>query len=560
MMSFARSHPIPSLQASTKVFEQIYQAALQQDESALRSIKDQRHSLDIFDQINMFTPAGKLACEGHLSSASLLISLGANVDAAARGAAVGWQLDYAERLRVDHRANLDEIVIGAAYAGCHAYALNLYYQHGASMKCLMLGLAMAGDFELLSRLQLTYFIEAADLVMMASLGGHIEYAEKLGTEAGVEKYLLYAAAILGHVDRINRYAINHSTTPYLLAQGFARAGLIEQAEKYCIDYKLSIETILDAVIAGGHIEYAESLRIKENLPLQVFAHSAARYGHFDYLAYLMKLDSVDIFDVINAAVSGGYIAYAEKLCTQRRTVISDHICYTTTPKSDHFRFLEKLYSSEEDHQIDAIRAAAQQIFFSHYEHVLHALSMLRSNELRERIVQYAEYFNKKSGDEQSHKLTYSLTKLLRRAKQISAYMSRYDIDYGCAHVWSQLENRIWLLQGIQLVAEGKLTYDIFCEITSHLFPVMPDVQRAGQMQKLVAMQARDFAVHSSQFSIYSFFYRLHPERRKLQAELVKAGNRHSVMCIFHKMQESDKFLASEKDNIDRYQKKLEHYS
>jgi hypothetical protein len=158
------------LVTSSTGFMPIYQAAKDDDRRELNRLFKLYGTVDIKDEIHVFTPAARLASEGFHDAVELLRMLGASDDYIAMGYASKNFRKEAEELRVRRGVKLKHLVIGAAMNADKAYAEDLRKMYRLRPEWLVLGASYAKNFYYVNQLM---SLECDDMVRQDTLFAHV---------------------------------------------------------------------------------------------------------------------------------------------------------------------------------------------------------------------------------------------------------------------------------------------------------------------------------------------------------------------------------------------------
>lgn len=218
----------------------------------------------IENTVPFFTPAAKLAFEGHITAVEWLRQLGADVNDIAMGFAYARNHQMVDRYKKEFEANPRSIVMGYALAGEHqlveklqevhnidmkviarSYALakndtqvESYRKRGASIYEIAIGYAAVNCHDKVDLYRLTHGADVHDIVMAyAAIGNDDKVAEYINTHKASVDRAAQGYAMAGNFAKVEYYRTIHRASVNNIAAGFAYVRNHSMVEKYRIEYK-----------------------------------------------------------------------------------------------------------------------------------------------------------------------------------------------------------------------------------------------------------------------------------------------------------------------------------
>lgn len=254
------------------LFEDIYQAAINQDVGALRQFP-------LFDRVHQqtapfITVAGLLARQNNVEAVKFLQKNDPDISMnyIAEGYAYARNHDMVRECE-EAGANIDDIAVGYAIAGDHDRVKH-YLEAGARLGAIVCGYAF---------------------------GGHHEIAEEYlhqNPDDNLAEDLVWSYANLGDDQRVQFYENSYPVSPIVIARGYAVGNHHEKAEEY-----LRKDPSADAIyeLVGTYAEAGNHERVRfyeENYNASLFAiakgYAAGRY-HQEAELYLLKIIEPEAF-------------------------------------------------------------------------------------------------------------------------------------------------------------------------------------------------------------------------------------------------------------------------
>ncbi len=366
-------------------FTLIYEAAKSGNHHALAGLMDQNVCIDVHDHRGLFTPAGRLAAEGHHEAVKLLHGLGANGDYIAMGYASEGYVQEAEIMRKKFGANIKHLAIGAAMYHDSSYAEQLRQKFSFNTAWLMFGASLVRSKTYIASLQA---LEKNKKALEKVLRVHVKGLVMGGFESDVLAILdsnkdsesdlllrvaIEAAARVSNAEFLAKLLIRNGTSPFVLdyyhqiaAVGAAKGGNLALAKKLFEQTNRRDEQVSLIAAAGvkhGHlnetVKYFGSLLksdqaefIRHQLALRStlrgkhkhvvekinkiagsfvgsaanyndFAALCARHGDLSVAASTFKFHHVLPVDIVKAMDKGGHF-HNERLLMHTLAFIDDH--------------------------------------------------------------------------------------------------------------------------------------------------------------------------------------------------------------------------------------------
>lgn len=324
-------------------FYHIYALAKANGRDELSTALEQ-HSMCIDERENhtLYTSAGaKLAEEGNLEGVKLLLSLGANVNFIAYGAAKGDKTDLLHYLESEHEPDANWIVFGAGQgkhlelakkyidtknANVSWYAMGLASGKGLgealelhqkyatgewSLKGLFIGRGYSVTQDSLKALEVSpELIEK----MRAFTNGLHAQENFTPPKSQNEKFYSALGIFSGRSNSINQDWIMKDRLPATaLASRAAFCGRRSNAEYLRVNYAADPHLIAAGAAAGGNVDYVEWLRLNCNIDIHLIAFAAALGGHSKYAEFLRTRCAANFIAILQGTVFSGDINYCEYL-------------------------------------------------------------------------------------------------------------------------------------------------------------------------------------------------------------------------------------------------------
>lgn len=368
-------------------FELIYRAASTENAEGLAGLTDGKISVDVCDELGLFTPAAKLAAEGNDDAVKLLMAFHARKDFIAMGYACVGNVKKAEQFRKEFGVNIKMLAMGAAMHKDHTYAEQLRKQFELRPDWLVFGAAFAGHTEYLEfvstrltdhqksgaplaigQLKLQEQIMCAKMKGLV-MGGHVQEAVKIldanknSTSDHLLRVAIKAAARTANMDVLESFIMRNGQNPYHLnyyyqvaAIGAAKGGhfalarelLNKTSEHYRKDAKYKskpnhdhILAVIKAGLINGHFNevfkyFSDLLKIDRSFFLspQVnmsayvnefseLAEMAARRGDLSLVEKIYREHKIPLFNIVKAMDVGGRF-YNKKLLTHGLAFVDNH--------------------------------------------------------------------------------------------------------------------------------------------------------------------------------------------------------------------------------------------
>lgn len=344
-------------------YEYIYQAAKEQNAAALLNLIQEGSCIDERQVGTQYLSAGaKLAEEGNAQAVLLLLSLGANSNLVAYGAAKGRQNELLEQVKAQYPIDINWLAFGAAEGG-FIDDLETHLAQNANLNWAALGAALGKHLNVFPYLKLAnsgwiyqgLFLGKHDaynnqynlriehklrvdieeftsglhglvglqtdfdlLALGAAVGGRIKLAESYRLHHNINVNIVAAgAAYSGHKTYAEYLRIKHGADANIIACNAAKGGNRNYAEWLRTNhFATNVNLIAERAALGGHKDYAEYLRVACNADPAQIVKGAARGGDHNYCDFLLTLPNIDPNLVAANAAQGGHRIYAEKIRQQ----------------------------------------------------------------------------------------------------------------------------------------------------------------------------------------------------------------------------------------------------
>jgi hypothetical protein len=327
-----------------EIFNQIKQAAIAQDDSALKAVMRRTngyflvffpittpvYSIDLLksESTGYVTPAEELAFEGNKEAVEFLRARGAAVENIARGFAKAGNFEEAERYHTEYGVHPNYIVGGFA-RGCQmdfvteylrkfgtvidinfitiGYILSLAYRpqasediteyveayrlNGADVNLLAQTYARIGNLQQVERYRTEFHADVDFIAIGFAVTGNLEQVERYQTEFGASVHLIAEFfALAGNIEQAERYRTEFHADVDFIANGFASSGYLEQADRYCTEFGADPTPIAVNFALNGNLQQVERYRIKFGADPARIAQAFAQIGyhqqseHYDTIA------------------------------------------------------------------------------------------------------------------------------------------------------------------------------------------------------------------------------------------------------------------------------------
>lgn len=533
------------------IFNAIYDAAKNLDKTELQKLHDKYHTVTV--RLGFFCPVSKLASEGQKDAVLLLIELGANPNDAAEGAAMGAKFELVAFLRSQYHINKNRIIFGAAYARKYQYAKKMFYIDGASIESMTCGVIANGDLTFAEQLREQYYIDVQTCVTHAAVAGHSEYVKALCKKYNIDLGVVVINAMIGGWTNYSDFLpSNYQLPKQLLAIASAYSFNGKLSEELRLEHKLDSVDIIRGAICCGDLRRAEELRLA--LPVhsshEIFIVNAATYGHINYAKFLRQNLNFSTTGAVIGAVKAGFIRYVYELHKENPTCDKDIV--KIAAYIGDWRLLQRFSNKHQSNLKHSSYHASNGGHFNSPLQALHVLSFIDFEEVRNALVGVGTKNIFSEAKDAVFSLLFETTEqvlsenydsLLPKAKRINQRMRINEFTYNQAQAWDDIGIRIWFLQGISILQQGRLPVELFFQISLWLLSPPAGLDQVEELAQV------------------SFF-----TNKKLLADTVKKyPNKNTFFNAIKLMQTQSQLcellqneIAENKNNI-RYQDDLYRY-